>query len=143
MGIAYEKYPGDRQNEPGYLRTINASYHTLILWDGLNHLELGQPLKAHKILQEIPTLEPTEQIPERIRVELLNYQAKALAAVRDLEQACAYIKTAVEASTVIGSRKRFQEAFTVFQQMKEVWPTEARIYDLGNLFLQRMINLVD
>ncbi|WP_161982369.1 bacterial transcriptional activator domain-containing protein [Dictyobacter alpinus] len=140
MGLAYEKYPEDKQNEPGYLRTINASYHTLILWDGLNHLELGQPLKAHNILQQIPTMGPTEQIPERIRVEFLNYQARALMAVGDLEQACAYIETAVEASTAIGSRKRFQESFAVFQQMKDVWPTEMRIHELRDLFLQRMIN---
>lgn len=140
IGLAYEHFPTQPENEPGFLRTINASYNTLLLWDGLNHLELGESRVAEKILAQIDTLNPTSLIPERIRIELLNYQAQVLTAVLKMEQACDYLEVALKASVTIDSRRRFQESFKVFQQVKGKWPHEQRVQDLGYLFTQHTIN---
>jgi transcriptional regulator with XRE-family HTH domain len=139
IGLAYEHFPEHQEDEPSYLRLINASYTTVVLWDGLNHLELGQPHIAEKTLAQIEVLTPTKQIPERIRSELLNYQAKTYVAVAKMEQACTYLEAACHASLEIGSERRLRESFTVLEQIRGRWPNERKVQHLRALFAQSPI----
>lgn len=140
IGLAYEHFPETTENEPSFLRLINANYHTIILWDGLNHLELDQSQRAEQIFAQLDILTPTVQIPERIRIELLNYRSKAFIAVKNMEQACTYLEGAVNASVKLQSERRLREAFIVFQHLRERWPHEQRVQRLGDLFFHSLIN---
>lgn len=133
MDMAYEQFPVHPEFEPGYLHTI-CRYSSLVFFDGLNHLELGRPLEAEKVLARIDGLQPKIQIPERVRIELLNYQVEVFMTLRYMEQACTYLEAAVHAAMAIGSERRFQEALRLFRQMQQIWPYESQIQRLGDLF---------
>ncbi len=134
INLAYEHFPEKTQNEPSYLHTI-CRYATLICFDGLNYLYLGQPYEAEKILARIDGLHPKMQIPVRVRVELLNYQIEVFIALQNMEQACTYLEEAVQAAREIGSARHLQESASLFQQMKVAWPHERKVWQLECLFV--------
>lgn len=135
MGLAYEQFPEHPEQEPGYLHTI-CRYSTLIFFDGLNHLDFGQPQKAEKILARIDGLQPKMPLPERVRVELLNYQIAVFLALNALEQACAYLEASTEAARAIGSERHFRDAFALFQRMQKTWRNAPQVRQLADLFLR-------
>ncbi len=134
MDLAYEHFPANPEREPSFLHTI-CRYSTLVFFDGLNYLDLGQPAEAEKVLARIDGLHPKIQIPERVRIEALNYQVEVFIALNAMEQACAYLEVAVQAALAIGSERRLQESFALFQRMKEIWPHESRVQALADLFV--------
>lgn len=135
LGMAYDHFPEKPESEPGYLYTI-CRYSTLVFFDGLMHLDFKRPCEAEKIFARIDGLQPKIQLPEKARIELLNYQAETFIVLRNMEQACAYLEAAVQASKMLGSVIRFQEASTVFQQMQSIWHNEPRIQNLADLFMR-------
>ncbi|HVB24520.1 MAG TPA: BTAD domain-containing putative transcriptional regulator [Ktedonobacteraceae bacterium] len=134
MSLAYEHFPATPASEPGFLHTI-CRYSTLVFFDGLNYLELNQPDEAEKVLARIDGLQPKIQIPERVRIELLNYQIEVFTALQCMEEACTYLEAAVKSSLAIGSERRLHESFVLFQHMQNVWRNESRVHQLGNLFM--------
>jgi tetratricopeptide (TPR) repeat protein len=138
--LAYEHFPEIVKDEPNILRLVNANYHTVVLWDGLNHLELGQPQTTERIFAQLDVLTRQAHIPERIRVELLNARAEAFTAVGKMDQACTYLEAALLAAIEIGSKRRIQESFTVFQKMRAKWSSEQRVQRLSDLFMQYLID---
>jgi len=133
LGMAYEHFPKSLENEPSFL-FVNSGYYTLILCDGLTHLDFDEPYEAKEVLARIDGLQPKIQMPERIRIDLLNCQVEVFMALRDMEQARIYLEAAVKATMAIGSERRFQEALTIFRQMQQIWPYESQIRRLGDLF---------
>lgn len=75
-------------------------------------------------------------VPERVRIELLNYQTETFIILQYMEQACIYREHAISASYVLGSEKRLQESFNLFQQMQKVWPYEQSVQRLEGLFVR-------
>jgi tetratricopeptide (TPR) repeat protein len=136
LGLAYEHFPKQPDNEPGFLRTI-CRYSTLVLCDGLHHLQFDQPVEAAKIFARIDGLQPKIPIPERSRIDLLNCQVEVFIALRNMEQACHYLETAGKASLAIKSERRFQESAVVFQQLQAVWRNEPSVQHLSSLFNAR------
>jgi transcriptional regulator with XRE-family HTH domain len=135
MGLAYEHFPPNLEQESGYLHTL-CRYSSLVFFDGLNHLELGRPHEAEEVLARIDGLQPKIQIPERVRIELLNYQVEVFMTLRDMERTCIYLEAAVQAAMAIGSERRFQESLVLFQQMQQIWPHESRIRQLRDFFVR-------
>ena len=135
LELAYKHFPEKYDNEPSYLSTI-CRYSTLIICNGLHHLHFGQPNEAAKIFARIDGLQPKISIPERIRIDLLNCQVEVFAELKQMEQACHYLEVAGKASLAIGSERRFQESFTVFQQMQKTWKDEPLIRNLESLFIR-------
>jgi DNA-binding SARP family transcriptional activator len=133
MDLAYEHFPKQPENEPGYLHTI-CRYSTLIFFDALNHLGFGRPREAENILARIDGLQPKMQLPERVRIELLNYQIAVFVALNAMEQACTYLEAATEAARSIGSKRHFQESFTLFHRMRKTWHHEPQVQALADLF---------
>jgi DNA-binding SARP family transcriptional activator len=133
--LAYEHFPEQPESEPSYLHTI-CRYSTLIFFDGLNQLDLGQPHEAEKILARIDGLQPKMQLPERVRIELLNYQIKVFLALKKKEQASAYLEEAANASFSIGSERHFQESFALYRQMQKIWKHEPQVEQLADLFVR-------
>lgn len=135
IGLAYEHFPEKPEIEPDYLHTI-CRYSTLVFFDGLNYLDLGQPREAEKILARIDGLHPKISIPTRVRVELLNYQVEVFIALHSLEQACTYLETAAYVARAIGSIRHFHESFDLFQRIKKIWQKERCVQQLESLFIQ-------
>ena len=142
IGLAYESFGEHQGDEPDFLRAINASQNLLIHWHGKNHLRLGQPHLAEKVLLQLDVLDPKMKLPKRIRVEAVNNRARMFIAVGNMEQACIYLDTALKIALEIGSTLRLQEIVDTFQSLKSTWPHERKIQQLGNLFIQSLVNHV-
>ena len=131
--LAYESFPGQPEADPTFLYA-DCGYFTLVLWEGLMHLELNQPKKAEQIFAHIDGLHPQIKVPERVRIEFINYQAETFVALRDMDRSSAYLEAAVKASLALGSERRYTQAAEVFQKMCLVWPHEAQVKTLRELF---------
>ena len=131
--MAYERFPEKPEVQPDFLHTL-CRYSTLVVWDGLNHLELGNPSQSEKIFAQIDSTQPKFQMPERARIELLNYQAETFTELGKMEQACTYLEASIHASMSIGSKRRIQEAWDVFQRIQGIWHDEPKVRDLHSLF---------
>ena len=135
VGMAYDHFPGQPEQEPSYLHTI-CRYSSLLFWDGLNHLLLNQPAEAEKAFEKIDGLHSNIHNPERNRAEVLNYQVETFVALGKMDQACTYLETAVKVARTVGSVRRFQEASVLFQQMYNVWHHEQPVQQLAELFMR-------
>lgn len=130
---AYESFPEQPEADSTFLYA-DCGYFTLILWEGLMYLDLKQPKEADKAFTRVDGLQPKEKVPERVRIEFLNYQAETFVALRDMERSYAYLEAAVKASLALGSERRYTQAAEVFQKMCVVWPHESRVKTLRELF---------
>ncbi|HLG65004.1 MAG TPA: BTAD domain-containing putative transcriptional regulator [Ktedonosporobacter sp.] len=133
LRLAYEQFPTYQEKEEEFLSTI-CRYATLILCEGLHHLNFNRPREAARVFAQIDGLRPKLSLPERIRLDLLNCQAETFWALGDLEQACLYLETAIQSSTALGSERRLKESFTLFQQMQRTWQREPCFVKLQSLF---------
>jgi DNA-binding XRE family transcriptional regulator len=133
LGLAYESFPEKPEHDPSFLYA-DCEYFTLLLWDGLTHLDLHQLKEAEKAFAQVDGLHPKIHVPERVRIEFLNYQAETFTKLRKMEQAHDYLEEAVKASLALGSERRYSQAFEVYKQTRIVWRYETRIKGLGNLF---------
>ena len=133
LSLAYENFPVRPEDDPTFLYA-DCDYFTLILWEGLTRLDLGQPKEAERVFARVDGLRPKIKVPERVRIEFLNYQAETFTASRDMEQACAYLEEAVKASLELGSERRYSQASELYKQMRVVWRHESRIKALGDVF---------
>jgi transcriptional regulator with XRE-family HTH domain len=135
LRVAHDHFPETPEHDPCYLYSNNGLY-SLFLWDGLIHLELDQPREAEQAFAKIDGLAPKMEIPERVRIEFLTYQATTYHLLRELEQSCAYLKASVEASLALGSERRYSEAFDAYQQIRRAWPQEPQVKNLAALFVR-------
>ena len=133
LGLAYESFPEKPEHDPSFLYA-DCDYFTLLLWDGLTHLDLHQLKEAEKAFAQVDGLHPKIHVPERVRIEFLNYQAETFTKLRKMEQAHTYLEEAVKASLALGSERRYSQAFEVYKQTRIVWHNETRIKELGELF---------
>src|SRR5947207_10438016 len=97
-------------------------------------LDFKQPKEAEKAFARVDGLQPQVRVPERVRIEFLNYQAETFVAMRDMERSYAYLEAAVKASLALGSERRYTQAAEVFQKRCVVWPHELRVKTLRELF---------
>ena len=130
---AYESFPEQPESDPTFLYA-DCGYFTLVLWEGLMYLDLKQPKEADKAFTQIDGLQPKAKVPERVRIEFLNYQAETFVALRDMERSSTYLEAAVKASLALGSERRYTQAAEVFQKMCVAWPYESRMKTLRDLF---------
>jgi tetratricopeptide (TPR) repeat protein len=94
-------------------------------------LPQGQSQKALEIFTQAETHLAT---PERIRLEVVNYQAEAAFSLGDLEQCSIYVASGISGALAVGSQKRYQKIEKTYQQMLNKWPKEKRVETLGELF---------
>ncbi|HLZ59197.1 MAG TPA: hypothetical protein VKR06_19820 [Ktedonosporobacter sp.] len=71
---------------------------------------------------------------KRIRIEIMNYQARTALAMKDLDAFCCLLEQGVQAAIRLGSEKRKQEAMEIYQDALLIWPHEARVRQLTGLF---------
>ena len=134
MGLAYESFPEQPEADPTFLYADCGSF-TLILWEGLMHLDLKRPKEAEQVFARVDGLQPKLKVPERVRIEFLNYQAETFITMRDMDRSLAYLEETVKASLALGSERRYTQANEVYQKMCVVWPYESRVKTLRELFI--------
>lgn len=135
LNLAHEHLPTKPEEDPSFLHA-DCGYFTLLLYDGLTHLHLNQPQEALKTFALVDGLKPKLPLPERVRLEFLNYQATALLELRELEQSSTYLEAAVKGALALGSESRYNEAFDVYQHMRLIWRHEPQVKALADLFVR-------
>lgn len=135
LALAYESFPDKPEDDPSFLYA-DCDYYTITLWDGLVHLDLDQPEAARKAFERIDGLQPKIKLPEKVRIEFLNYQAETFTRLGELEQACIYLEEAAKASLALGSERRYNESVEVYKEMRIVWRNEQRVKTLGDVFFR-------
>ena len=141
MRLAQEIYPEYPENDPSFLYA-EFSPSGMILEEGLTHLALAHhypdreyPQQTWDTFARVEKLQTTFPVPERIRVEIINYQAKTALALKNLDAFCACLKQGILGASVLGSKRRRQEAIDVYKDARKLWPKESHLRDLADLFL--------
>lgn len=133
LALSKDTFPEHPEDDPGFLYAdcgLSSIYH----YEGLMYLEFNQPERAWKTFAQVEELKSKIVVPERTIIEIVNCQAESAVAERDMEKACAYIQTGVAGALRLKSEKRFNDTFTIYKQMRQVWPMERRVQSLAELF---------
>jgi hypothetical protein len=70
-------------------------------------------------------------------MEFLTYSAEAAVGLRDMERFMLYLETAGKDSLQLGHEQRYAEACEVYKLAQAVWPHEAKVVKLQDLFIKR------
>jgi len=132
LGLAYDTFPQHPENDPSF-DFADCSFSSLFLWDGRTRLELDQPDEA---LQTFNNLQNLKNISERTRIAIINHQAEASVILGDLEQSRAYVIAGRDGAVALGSEKRYNEAYGIYQQMRILWRNDPRVKELADLFVR-------
>ncbi|SRR6266487_1619316 len=135
LGMGYEVFPEQPQNDPARLYA-DCGTHTLILYEGLTRLDINQPKEALHALSQIEKVPSNIIIPERIRLEIINHQARAAVAAGDMGKGIATLQAAVTGAIALDSKKRYSEAKDAYNEMLVKWPKEQQVKQLAGLFQQ-------
>ncbi len=84
-------------------------------------------------MEELPT---KSTIPERTRIEIMNCQAEASLALRDVRSSCDLIEKSITGALKLKSDKRYHDALTLYKQARLLWPQERQVKDLADLFIR-------
>lgn len=140
LGIARDLYPDHPENDPSFLYA-EFSPASMILEEGLAYLALahhfpdcGYKQDAQKGFARIEGFQFERTVPERVFFEITNHQAATSLVSHDLDQAITYLEKGIEGAQRLNSKRRRQEAVTIYEQALTIWPYETRLERLQDLF---------
>ncbi|HLG62101.1 MAG TPA: helix-turn-helix transcriptional regulator [Ktedonosporobacter sp.] len=137
--LAYETYP----DYSAYDLVTHANTGILMmgLYEGLAYLSQGKGEKAFatfggKLFEgRLTGYQPTSALPERNRLEMMNYQGQAAILSNNLEEYTRCLEEGITGAIALKSQKRFHEAMTIFQQeVPPKWGNEPRIKEIAERF---------
>jgi tetratricopeptide (TPR) repeat protein/DNA-binding Xre family transcriptional regulator len=131
LGLAHDTFPDRPETDASFSYAEHNRSH-MILGEGIVHSQLGQTNMALDIFARAE--HPDIIIPERLRVEIFNQQAKTAIISGDLEQGSAYVEAGVTGARTLSSQKRYNEAYENFKQLSLLWPQEKRVKALADVF---------
>ncbi len=141
LHLAQEGYPEYPESDPSFLYA-EFSPSSMILEEGLTHLALARhypdgryPQQAWNTFARLEQVKTYTPIPERIRIEILNYQATTALALKDVDAFCNRLEQGVNGAKRLGSEKRRQEAIEVYKDARKIWPHETKVRELADLFV--------
>jgi transcriptional regulator with XRE-family HTH domain/tetratricopeptide (TPR) repeat protein len=130
---AQDVYPALPEQDSSFLYAEFSPF-SLLLEQGRVYLALsyhqptGQhPQQAWKIFAEGEERQTQPGISERIRYEIINYQAETALALRERDLCCAYMEQGAHGAETLRSAKRRKEILVTKSQALKVWPHEARV----------------
>ena len=132
LNLAYETFPEHPEQDASYL-FADCGRHTLALYDGLVKLDLQQSKSAWTTFHSF-TSQTNSSTPERIRLEIVNHQGRAAALDGNLEAYAASLQDGLSGSIAIKSRKRYDEAITIYQTIPTTWKSHSLISPLVEQF---------
>lgn len=111
------------------------------LYEGLAYLSQGKGDKAFatfggKLFEgRLTRYQSTSVLPERIRLEITNYQGQAAILSNNLEEYTRCLEEGITGAVALKSQKRFHEAVTIFrQEVPSKWRNEPQIKGLAERF---------
>lgn len=127
IGLAYESFPDHPENDPHVLSADNGIF-MLAYYEGVMYLALNQPKEAEKAFERYKTYPSGKTIPERNRLEIVNYQGQAAIMLNNLDVYVNYLEEGIVGSVTLRSKKRFDEALTIFKRdMPASWRNDSQI----------------
>jgi tetratricopeptide (TPR) repeat protein len=142
-GLAEELYPDNPEQDWSFLYA-EFTPASLSLESGLAYAALaeqypgrGYQNKAAEIFARVDQM--TTAVPDRIRFEVINHQARTAVLRGDLDAFETYLNRGLEGVVLLGSGQRRHEIQAALEQARNVWPREARVKALsdGAHFLTR------
>ncbi len=132
LKLVYETFPDDPESDRAFVYA-DARRASLDHYGGLIHLAFDRPQQAWETFASaIP--DPATGVPERTVIQIVNCQAEAAIALRDVELASVHLEAAVSAARNLGSLKRVNDSSKLFSQLRSRWPTDRRVKRLESLF---------
>ncbi|HEX7736994.1 MAG TPA: helix-turn-helix transcriptional regulator [Ktedonobacteraceae bacterium] len=135
LGMSQETFPDMPEKDVSFTYA-DCGPSSLNHYGGLIYMELDQPQKAWETFAEVEKLKQRIVIPERTIIEIVNCQAEAAVAQRNLELANSHIQAGVAGALKLKSERRFADTFSVYKNMRLIWPHEPQVKALGELFLR-------
>lgn len=133
LGMAQETFPAAPEFDQSF-SYADCGPSSLNHYGGLIYLELDQPQKAWETFAEVEKLKQQIVIPERTIIEIVNCQAEAAVAQRNLELASEHIQAGIAGAQRLKSERRFADTFAVYKEMRLIWPHEPQVKALAELF---------
>lgn len=135
-GLAEELYPDEPEQDPSFLYA-EFTPASLTLEQGLAYVALaeqyparGYQRKAADVFDGLSNAR-TVTVPDRIRFEIVNSQAKAAILLDDLDAFEAYLHQGIDGAVTLGSRQRLREIRLAWEDARMKWPSERRISALS------------
>ena len=131
MQLAFAVFPDNPTTHKEYA-LADSSIFTLSYHAGKVRLAMNQIAEAYAAFESYQCHVTGSNIPDRLRLEIVNAQSKAAIQENDLEKYVHFLETAVTGAISLESRKRFDEAQKLFQQeLPEPWLTHPRIRSIA------------
>ncbi len=105
IGEARATLPEENTFVPIFLSGDSDLFH-LILLEGQTHLGMGDHLASSTTMK-----------------------------MQNLEQFCGYLEKGIHGAKALGSEKRRQEAIDIYWEARKIWPYEARVKELSDMFI--------
>ena len=128
IGLAHEVFPAYPEQDPVAPLADYGSY-MLIYYSGLVHIESNEGKQAWNTFEGVKNLQIV--VPERNRLEIVNYQGKAAIQANDLDGYSFCLEDGLASSVMLKSMKRFDEAANIMKRdMPAPWLNDRRIQDI-------------
>jgi hypothetical protein len=130
--LAERMYPRHPEQDPSFLYA-EFTRASLTLEQGLSYLVLAErspgreyQQAAANVFARMEKAEPAV-VPDRIRFEIINHQARAAVLLRDLDAFEIYVGRAMDGIVLLKSKQRQKEMQVALERAKEMWPHERRL----------------
>jgi tetratricopeptide (TPR) repeat protein len=138
INLAFKHFPQYPEKDESFLYA-DFSLAELILWEGLAYLALSNRFPNQhydrKSWETFAKIEDSQPISERVRIEIINHQADAALALRDLELFCAYMQQGIKRAKRLNSQRRRQEAIATWKNASHnIWLHDSQVRGLVDLF---------
>lgn len=131
---AYNSFPKKLDSEPTAFSADNKIF-MIDYYQGLLYLVVNQPEESYKTFERAMAQPSGNELPERWRLIILNYQGLAAILSKQLDQYARCLEEGVSGSIALRSQKRFDEAVSIFQQhLPKTWHAESRIKQISERF---------
>jgi DNA-binding SARP family transcriptional activator len=128
-------YEAAAEDVPPLLAVTDNGLAHLAEYEGMVYLESGLPQKAYQVFEPFTHPKDTSQaLPERNRLEMLNYQGQAALLAGEVQQYAYCLERGIEGALAIKSKKRLTETLETFQQMPCQWLNEPPIKQVVECF---------
>jgi tetratricopeptide (TPR) repeat protein len=132
--LARDVFPDNPTGDPGFA-LADSSIFTLSYHSGKVYASAGKVTEAFAAFDLYKQHSPGIPIPERIRLEIVNAQSRAAIQAQDLERYADFFEGALVGALALGSKKRFDEAITIFQrEMPKTWLANRQIKSIAEKY---------
>jgi hypothetical protein len=140
MQMAQDCFPSHPEQSASFFYA-DCAWDTLYQWEAKMYLDLAQHdqrqnyyKSAWNILDQSTGI---HAVSERCTIETVIYQITAALGLHDLDIYASYLKVGASTALQIGSQRRYQEAFDLYQQAPKSWKQELQMQDLTAFFQGR------